>query len=142
MKLNSRIIISVSTFLAITAWAAPQYQVNVGQTVDITEHGQCRRVTNASAPLPIFISTNSAGEWSNFYTSASIPGVSIGSCATCPALTRPDNQCSFPASSPGQANGWCGTGYTTCECMKTCNSDGSWGAEFGVGCVPDGNLCP
>lgn len=121
-----------------------QYRVNVGASMQITEYSVCKKVTNSTGALPIMISAKTSAEWSNFYTNASIPGVTIGSCNTtvCPAVNNAASQCSYPASPAGLVNGYCGSGYTTCECQRTCNSNGTWGTNMGTGCVPSGWDCP
>lgn len=64
--------------LPLVAFGATSYRVNNGATVDITEHGQCRRVTNASG-TDKFVPTNTLSEWVSFYTNVA-GGVSIAAC--------------------------------------------------------------
>ncbi|MCC7250453.1 hypothetical protein [Hyphomicrobium sp.] len=69
--------------LPTPVFAADSYQVNHGATVDITEHGECRTVTNNHASgAPLFIPTKTAPEWSSFY-GATIAGVTIEACSAC-----------------------------------------------------------
>jgi hypothetical protein len=65
---------------AFAVYAASSYQVNYTATVQVNEHGTCQEVTNNSgAGLPIFVPTNSSGEWSAFR--GNLPGgVGLAPC--------------------------------------------------------------
>lgn len=64
-----------------TAFSADSYRLNNGAVQNISEHGQCRRITNSSGNA-IFIPTKTASEWSAFY-GVTTTGVTK---AACPAL--------------------------------------------------------
>ena len=52
---------------AAASYAANGYDVPVGATVTIDEHGECREVTNpAGQPASRFVSTRTAPEWQSF----------------------------------------------------------------------------
>lgn len=68
---------------AAASYAANGYNVPVGATVTIDEHGQCRRVTNpAGQPASRFVSTRTAPEWQSFRDNPN--GLVMAACAGCP----------------------------------------------------------
>ena len=76
---NKFVLFFLTFFLLNTkVFGAASYRVNNGVTTDITEHSVCKRVTNSSGSDK-FIPTNTAPEWSNFYSSPP-PLVSVGTC--------------------------------------------------------------
>lgn len=68
------------------AYAADSYQVGVGSTVQINEHGVCKKVINSSS-YSIFVGTRTASEWASFYNNTPPAGVAVASgCYTLKTL--------------------------------------------------------
>lgn len=75
------VVTALTVTTAVSLTAASSYQVANGASVDITEHGVCRRVVNNHASgAGIFVPTNTSPEWSSFYNNPPL-GVSVSSCS-------------------------------------------------------------
>lgn len=65
--------------------AATFYSLANGASQNITEHGVCRVVTNTTGQT-VFIPTNTAAEWTAFY-STTYPGLAFGTYSGCTTTT-------------------------------------------------------
>jgi hypothetical protein len=120
--LAALLVFALPTF----ALAADSYQINSGANVDITEHGQCRRVTNNHASgLPIFVSTKTSTEWSSFYGST-IPGVTVAACPASCAGTSIGGYCWYFGAAGQSRNTVCASrGGTTAGSISYVGSSGT-----------------
>lgn len=92
------VIVLSTVLLAQAAHAADSYQVASGATVDITEFGVCKRVTNNHASgAGIFVPTRTAVEWSSFYGGLP-PGVTATACPTSCAGATVGGHCWYRAA--------------------------------------------
>ena len=76
------VIFSIFFFSLNIVEAAQYYRVNRGVTVEINEWSTCRKVTNNSCSLDVFVPTNTSSEWLEFRTNKPIC-VDLGSCCEC-----------------------------------------------------------
>ena len=115
-------ILATFLILATQAWAADYHTITNGSNKTITEHSQCKKVTNTIGAT-LFVPTKTSTEWSNFRSNAgAVSGISLANCSTGCSFTNfggGDSLCLVPALSSGQSGGDC---LFMGSCSATCNN--------------------
>jgi hypothetical protein len=140
MALKKKIRIAILTIMAILLlsgiiMAATYYQTTVNSYTFINEHSVFKKVTN-NCSNAIFIPTNTAAEWSSFYTN-NPSCTTVEEAKSVPIYKQLSNPCVITGT--GSGNGavnvsiggyatwsvYCNTGYEACL-QRTC---------YGASCV-------
>lgn len=128
------IIVGLCLSLMFDAVAADSYRIDNGASAEITEHGQCRAITNThTSGSAIFIPTRTPAEWTSFIGSP-IPGVTVAACGPACGGEFVGGYCWYIGSQGASCDTTC-SGHGGCNLTGTRNYVGSGGTRANCNAV-------